>query len=406
MMRRVPELDGLRAVAVFFVIGCHYPGFATLAGGVPEFGWVGVDIFFVLSGYLITTILLGLRDRPSPYRNFYGRRVIRIFPPYIIVTLFIFVLAVCTHADEILNAAYVLKQIFFLQSFDPRVLPFISAALHHLPWNLLHLPSLRFFAGHLPFSWIGTPTALNSPSATFWSLSIEEYFYLFWAPIVLLLPRRVIPAIALAICVGEILLRWITGASVWYFCQFSIYYHLDPLLYGALVALLLAFWSRYGVPGWGLRALRITLAASTAAIGCCLLIIRPVLGREVRASTLVLVVAMPAFCVAVACLIGLLVLQTSKPKTWMLLLRARPMQALGVMSYSMYLTHILAAAFIAWGAARLHLAGRFAFLQAVLSLLLTIGIARASWHWLEKPLLRWKDRFLPSEAHPPEPTLN
>ena len=84
---RVLELDGLRALAILLVLGCHYPGFANRAGHLPEFGWIGVDVFFALSGYLITNILLGLRTRPTPYRTFYSRRFIRILPPYLVVTL-------------------------------------------------------------------------------------------------------------------------------------------------------------------------------------------------------------------------------------------------------------------------------------------------------------------------------
>src|ERR1700743_2520087 len=85
---RILELDGIRAIAILLVLGCHYAGFATQLGGFPMFGWVGVDIFFALSGYLITTILLGLRGRPAPYRTFYSRRAVRILPPYLAVSLF------------------------------------------------------------------------------------------------------------------------------------------------------------------------------------------------------------------------------------------------------------------------------------------------------------------------------
>ncbi|HEX5284027.1 MAG TPA: acyltransferase family protein, partial [Bryocella sp.] len=88
-MSRILELDGLRAIAILLVLGCHYPGFANRAKRLPEFGWVGVDIFFALSGYLITTILLGLRGRSAPYRTFYSRRAIRILPPYLAATFFL-----------------------------------------------------------------------------------------------------------------------------------------------------------------------------------------------------------------------------------------------------------------------------------------------------------------------------
>src|SRR5579864_3258892 len=89
---RILELDGLRAIAILLVLGCHYPGFARRLHRLPEFGWVGVDIFFALSGYLITTVLLGLRGRRTPYRTFYSRRFIRILPPYLATTLFLLII--------------------------------------------------------------------------------------------------------------------------------------------------------------------------------------------------------------------------------------------------------------------------------------------------------------------------
>src|ERR1035438_8597101 len=96
-MQRIKELDGLRAIAILLVLGCHYQGFAPLLYGLPEFGWFGVDIFFVLSGYLITTILLGLRDQPKPYQTFYSRRAIRIFPPYFAALVPVFALGLIFH---------------------------------------------------------------------------------------------------------------------------------------------------------------------------------------------------------------------------------------------------------------------------------------------------------------------
>src|SRR5580704_17000760 len=112
---RILELDGLRAIAILLVLGCHYPGYANHLWRIPEFGWIGVDIFFALSGYLITTILLGLRSRPTPYRTFYSRRLIRILPPYLVVTFFLFAVAIVQHWKR-LNLA--ISQIFFLQAFQ------------------------------------------------------------------------------------------------------------------------------------------------------------------------------------------------------------------------------------------------------------------------------------------------
>jgi peptidoglycan/LPS O-acetylase OafA/YrhL len=78
---RIPELDGIRGIAIILVIGCHYGVFARQIWGLPKFGWVGVDIFFVLSGFLITSVLLNLRCRDDSFRFFYDRRLRRILPP-------------------------------------------------------------------------------------------------------------------------------------------------------------------------------------------------------------------------------------------------------------------------------------------------------------------------------------
>jgi peptidoglycan/LPS O-acetylase OafA/YrhL len=89
---RILELDGLRTLAVFAVMMHHYfPRFHT------QMAWAGVDLFFVLSGFLITGILIDLRSDPTPYRKFYWRRIIRIFPPYYAVLAIIAVLAFAQH---------------------------------------------------------------------------------------------------------------------------------------------------------------------------------------------------------------------------------------------------------------------------------------------------------------------
>ena len=75
---RILELDGLRAFAIFSVMLLHF----VHATRAFQAGWVGVNPFFVISGFLITSILLNLRSDPTPYKKFYWRRVLRIFPSY------------------------------------------------------------------------------------------------------------------------------------------------------------------------------------------------------------------------------------------------------------------------------------------------------------------------------------
>src|SRR5271166_5120375 len=76
-MERIPEIDGLRALAALSVFASH--AFAFTLVRVTGAGWIGVDLFFVISGYLITTILLGMRGSSHYFKNFYMRRTLRIF---------------------------------------------------------------------------------------------------------------------------------------------------------------------------------------------------------------------------------------------------------------------------------------------------------------------------------------
>src|ERR1700761_5699872 len=144
---RILELDGLRAVAILLVLGCHYPGFAYRAFDLPQFGWVGVDIFFALSGYLITMILLSLRERPTPYRTFYSRRAIRILPPYLAVTLFLLVVAVREHWQL---GDFLVSQLLFLQGLPKEARDLFLAILYHPIFHLTHLAPLLKDAHALP----------------------------------------------------------------------------------------------------------------------------------------------------------------------------------------------------------------------------------------------------------------
>src|SRR3954462_341739 len=95
---RVPELDGIRAIAIWMVMICHlifnFPNPEHAFDRMPravhlllDHGWLGVDLFFVLSGFLITGILVDTKNDPRYAVNFYGRRLLRIFPLYILTTL-------------------------------------------------------------------------------------------------------------------------------------------------------------------------------------------------------------------------------------------------------------------------------------------------------------------------------
>ena len=152
-----PALDGLRAVAFLMVFGQHYLALA--------WGWTGVNIFFVLSGFLITGILYDTRADPFRVRNFYIRRTLRIFPLYYGVFLVLLLLTPLLHWHW--NRYWTLWPLYlgnFLRFLSPLSLLRGSALEYAADAHLssVRLPHTELYLGH------------------FWSLCVEEQFYLIW----------------------------------------------------------------------------------------------------------------------------------------------------------------------------------------------------------------------------------
>jgi peptidoglycan/LPS O-acetylase OafA/YrhL len=403
-VQRIKELDGLRAIAILLVLCCHYEGIAALLCGLPEFGWMGVDIFFVLSGYLITTILLGLRGQQHAYKTFYSRRVIRIFPPYFAATAAVILIGLISHRYWVVSPSFFLKQAFFLQAFDRHQAELLIGLILHPWWHLTHLPNLLSYAHNLPKGWVGNEISLGAPAASYWSLSVEEYFYLLWAPVVLRCSRRAILTIGVFICLFAMAVRWSCGdigAIV------GVIYRFDALIYGAFLALLLERRRNSRLPAATRLVFYFLFFASVIGISWILFVLRPVVGYEIRQSPLFLVFGLPLISLATASSLGVIILRANS-KWWLArLLRTGFMQFVGTISYTMYLVHMLAVLFIS------HMLRPFAhyiprgylLIEAFLSIILTIAAARLSWHYLEKPLLRWKDRHFPG-TKVAEPTLS
>lgn len=181
--RHIPALDGVRGVAILTVMFYHF--YEHFNGPhlwdrviyyVIECGWAGVDLFFVLSGFLITRNLLDAKGHSHYFRNFYGRRILRIFPLYYLSLLVFFFLV-------------------------PSVLPTwnqndIIYYRQNQPWFWLHLSNMfSFFKGYHGF--------LNH----FWSLAVEEQFYLFWPAVIFLVKREYFPHLCLVFCLIGITFR-------------------------------------------------------------------------------------------------------------------------------------------------------------------------------------------------------
>ena len=179
----LPALDGVRGLAILMVLATHYlvAGTApTLYGRIitklSDYGAMGVDLFFVLSGFLITGILLDTRKKHAYFRNFYMRRALRIFPLYY----------------GVLFVGLVLVPIFWNS-------PDLDTAVHNQAWLWGYSVNI-FVSIHgkfdvLPF--------FNH----FWSLAVEEHFYLVWPLVVYFNDSSRLKKIAVLVSIGALLLR-------------------------------------------------------------------------------------------------------------------------------------------------------------------------------------------------------
>lgn len=199
------QLDSLRAFAVFAVMISHFvPKKYAFATKIP-WGTIGVQLFFVLSGFLITGILLVCRENSHTLggsflgmRQFYIRRFVRIFPLYYFVLCVAFVLNIANIRETIIWYAFYLSNVMF--------------SIH------------RHWAGSL---------------SHFWSLAVEEQFYLFWPFVILFSPRRILPYAAIVTVLVAPLSRWILfnqGNEV--AVGILMPSNLDTLGLGALLALM------------------------------------------------------------------------------------------------------------------------------------------------------------------------
>jgi peptidoglycan/LPS O-acetylase OafA/YrhL len=362
-----PELDGLRAISVLLVVSVHLHDFETTWKWLA--GWQGVTVFFVLSGYLITT--LSLREERQrgvlSLAAFYVRRSLRIFPLYYLTL-----------------AAYC--GLIFGLGLNPEKRFLLSGAL---PYYLLYFQEVPFFYG-LPGE-SGMIQHANIPFYQSWSLGIEEKFYLVW------------PLLAFVLWRGKSFLRISgTAAVVAAFalvpplfalagCESAaaVLFPYYPILAGCLLALLLdnrGWFSRLsflGRPVWSVVTLAVFIA---------LHLLRPQLPGA--APTLAYLCDV-AYTVAVA--LFLLSVLTGEGRVQQVL-RSRPLVAIGRLSYGIYLVHILCLN-LAQRVFPPHTGNVAVSIGAyALTCVISIAVARALAEIVEKPCIeigrRWSKRIL------------
>jgi peptidoglycan/LPS O-acetylase OafA/YrhL len=365
--RHIPALDGIRGIAVLMVLIFHIfqvepapqPTWLRLGYAATRFGQTGVELFFVLSGFLITGILYDARGSRRFFVNFYGRRTLRILPLYFGFALLMLVVM-------------------------PRLLGFPVTGLSWL--------SLATFSSNFAMA-TGTDGGMLGH---YWSLAIEEQFYLIWPVFVFSLGRVALMRVCLASMVVAAVLRLIVGSqgiSAFMLTPCRI----DTLLVGALLAL--AARGPLGLVEWSRRAPLVALAA--LAVGFPLLVT-----MQGSGSAWLQVVKYPI----IACLYGavLVIGVSAAPKSWTdRLLTNRFLNRLGKYSYGIYIYHPPMVHLIGWivglASVRSWLPAGHPSLSLILKIALIGGgsyaIAWASWHGFEKPLLSLK-RYFEYDAGP------
>ena len=338
-LRYNPALDGLRAIAALLVVGshCHAPGF--------QGGFYGVDIFFVLSGYLITRLLLdehgasGRIDLP----RFYLRRFLRLTPPLLAMLAVYLVWApyawpqfgLWSHVRDTLVAAFYLSD--YARAF----------------WLFPHVVQHT------------------------WSLGVEEHFYLVW-PLALLgllrLPARWRPAALFGLYVAATAWRmiWYVDATDWPETYFRLDTRMSGLILGALLATLLSGADR--VPE--------RLANLAGVVASLALILALTLGAWRAPGALEWTMTLVEFAAAA------LLIASAAPKSWVSrALSAPPLVATGILSYGIYLWHYPLA---------LYFRDRMPWFEAMLTVLAIAFLAAAMSHLLiEKPLQGFRRNLRP-----------
>ena len=362
----IPQFDGLRGLAILSVLIGH-SGFleALPHAGMLEYTRFGVDLFFVLSGFLITGILTDSKGSQHYFRNFYARRALRIWPLYYLVLFVAFVVA---------------------PLFAPSMRPTAVSV-----W-----PAFVFYVQNIVFAYRTTyPFGLGAT----WSLAVEEQFYLTWPVLVFLLKRRTLAIVSALLVVMSLSLRLsfhFHGAPSGLVHQFTLS-RLDAIACGSLAAL----WLRS--PSCTLVRWR-THAYQFLGFGMAGTILARVLMH--RNSSIV------GYTFLAFTFTGLLGISlASDPRSSLLgrSLSAAWLRYIGRISYGIYLLHyplfILWARFIgSLGFYQTHkLAGNLAGFAGQIALA-TIA-ASISWRFFEEPILRLKELFpSASETHWPTTT--
>lgn len=370
----MPELDTLRGVAILLVLffhGFNLPGaMMQLTGSARRFveiafgGWTGVHLFFVLSGFLITGILIEGKPKPDYYRRFYIRRALRILPAFYLLLFLLWLLSRTGLAEG-----------------------------RRIGWPFL---ALSFF-------YLANMTSLfgvNAQYAALWSLAVEEHFYLVWPAIIRKLSRRAAGWWAFGIVVGCPVLRAIAywlgfnygGGYTWLVA--------DALAIGALMGVLSRGWAAERAPMRTFSLVCIVAAVALFVVGTPFGIWRgsTLFGGVFRRT------AVNLFCAGT---LGAALLVGTSRFQWIV---QRPvLQWFGEISYGLYLIQMLSFDFVDHWIARFfpgvypEISSHFGviWLRFIAGSSVAIAAAFLSRRYFEEPFLRLKNRWTSTSVNLP-----
>lgn len=381
---RIPVLDGLRGVAVLMALYCHagQVDSTEMSGKIDNLvlttarlSWAAADLFFVLSGFLITAILLENRERPNLLRDFYGRRAVRIIPLY-----FVF-LAVFLVILPMLFAAFSTR-FGQLDGYQIWYWTFLSSFSHG--W----MRQKGFGMDHVV-----------SPS---WTLAIEVHFYLLWP----LLVQRLRPEMLLKVCIliflAAIGIRsGLELSGLTYIASYATPCRFDGIALGAALAIIARDPARF-------RSLvapaKIALPACVLAIGFILVLMQKMNFRRGPYYSPGYIMFGPSLMSLVFGSLIVLILHARRGGLFNRLFENPVFRIYGKFGYGIYLLHlplfILVADYV-FRPARLHaggthLPGMLIYIAIVFALSLLLGAI--SWHGFEKHFLRLRASFI-SDPH-------
>ena len=343
----IAELDGLRGIAILAVLMFHFArdlAFRWISQP-SRLGWMGVDLFFVLSGFLITGILLDTKGQPGFYFTFVSRRAFRILPLYYVCLTIYIIVTVCQRHS--------------LSGSDSM---WFSFYLGNVPQAIRNVgPDAPFFG-------------------PLWSLQIEEQFYLLYPLLIAYCSPRSLGKALRACVAAALLIRVLLLATLGDRSRLASYvmmpYRMDALALGGLVAL--------GVRNGGWPRSFVCAGLLTGAVGCMVMFhFRPPLFRDplVRSVGFTLI----AFSMAAL----LQVVLQSRQSTACAALRWAPLRYTGRIAYGLYLLQMPAAAITE----RVPVGhpGTVAFLVVTVSI--SYALASLSWFLFERPIVQLRDRL-------------